>query len=73
MVAFEVPERLLHPATLLSLVKTEFRVGSANSGQNNDESLDVEDKLLIRPRVALWMSGPGSASRRKVSPKATVM
>jgi hypothetical protein len=34
------------PATLLSLVKSDSRSLGANGGQINDESLDLEDKLL---------------------------
>ena len=34
------------PATLLSLVKPRICRRGANRGQNNDESLDLEDELL---------------------------
>jgi hypothetical protein len=34
------------PVTLLLLVKPLWEVRELNSGQNSDESLDVEDKLL---------------------------
>jgi len=37
---------ITHPATLLSLVKPRICRRGANRGQNNDESLDLEDKLL---------------------------